>query len=130
MNRRIAAGLGLAWCFMLLATAMAEPPVNVQAEVSYLLEHVEKSGCEFYRNGTWYDSKRASAHLDDKYRYLASKGQINTTEEFIERAATASSSSGTRYQIKCGGNAAVDCNLWMREALAAYRQTQLAVPVP
>jgi hypothetical protein len=115
---------------MLLATAIAEAPVNVQAEVGYLLQHVEKSGCEFYRNGTWYDSKRATAHLDDKYRYLVAKGQINTTEEFIERAATASSRSGSRYQIRCGGSAPVDSNRWLREALAAYRQTQLVVPVP
>jgi hypothetical protein len=91
---------------------------------------VEKSGCEFYRNGTWYDSKRASAHLNGKYRYLLTKGQLNTTEEFIERAATASSSSGSRYQIKCGGAAPVDCNRWLRESLTAYRQTQLVIPVP
>jgi hypothetical protein len=130
MNLRIAAGLGLAWCFMLLSTAMAEPLANVQAEVGYLLQHVEKSGCAFNRNGTWYDGKRASAHLSDKYQYLVVKGRINTTEEFIERAATASSISGTRYQIKCGGSASVDSNRWLREALAAYRQSQLSVPVP
>jgi hypothetical protein len=116
--------------FIFLTAALAEPPAKVQAEIAYLLQHVEKSGCEFYRNGTWYDSKRASAHMNDKYQYFASKGQFNSAEEFIERAATASSSSGTRYQIKCAGSAPVDCNRWLREALAAYRQTPLAVPVP
>jgi hypothetical protein len=109
---------------------MAEPPANVQAEVGYLLRHIEKSGCAFYRNGTWYDGKRAGAHLNDKYRYLVPQGRINTTEEFIERAATASSSSGSRYQIKCGNSAPVDSNQWLRGALAAYRHTQLVIPVP
>jgi hypothetical protein len=115
---------------MFLPTAMADPPPTVRAEVGYLLQQVEQSGCEFYRNGTWYDSKRAGTHLNDKYRYLVAKGQINTTEEFIERAATASSRSGSRYQIKCSGSAPMDSNRWLREALAAYRQTQLVVPVP
>jgi hypothetical protein len=129
MKLRSAAGLGLAWCFMPLSTALAVPPADVQAEVGYLLRYVENSGCEFYRNGTWYDSKRAGAHLNDKYRYFAAKGRINSTEEFIDRAATASSTSGTRYQIKCAGSAPVDSNQWLREALAAYRRTQSA-PVP
>jgi hypothetical protein len=126
----MAAALGLGWYFMLLSNAMAEPPAGVQTEIGYLLQHVEKSGCEFYRNGTWYESKRAGAHLNDKYRYLAAQGQINSTEEFIERAATASSRSGARYQIKCGNGAPVDCNRWLRDALTAYRQTQLVIPVP
>ena len=116
--------------FTVLSATFAEPPAKVQAEIVYLLQHVEKSGCEFYRNGTWYDSKRASAHMNDKYQYFATKGQFNSAEEFIERAATASSSSGTRYQIKCAGSAPVDCNRWLREALAVYRQTPLRVPVP
>jgi Family of unknown function (DUF5329) len=118
----------LAGSFLFLAMAFAEPPANVQAEIEYLLEHVEKSGCEFYRNGTWYDGKRARAHLSDKYQYFAAKGQINTTEEFIARAATASS-SGTPYQIKCAGGAPMGSNRWLGEALAAYRQSNESAPV-
>ena len=130
MKLSSAIGAGLAGFCVCFSAAFAQAPANVQAEIAYLLQHVEKSGCEFYRNGAWYDSKRAGAHLNDKYQYFAAKGRINSSEEFIERAATASSSSGTRYQIKCAGSPPVDCNRWLREALAAYRETPLAVPVP
>ena len=48
--------------------ARAEPPINVPIEVNFLLGYIEGSGCEFYRNGTWYDSQAAQAHLRDKYK--------------------------------------------------------------
>ena len=40
----------------------AAPPPIAQTEINYLLDFVEHSGCQFYRNGTWYDSKKARAH--------------------------------------------------------------------
>jgi hypothetical protein len=121
MNIR-AAVFGVALGLMLLSTALAAPPADVQAEVGYLLQHIEESGCEFYRNGRWYDGKRARAHLSDKYRYLVAQDQVSTTEEFIERAATKSSISGIPYQIRCVGAVRIDCNLWLLGALVAYRQ--------
>ncbi len=53
---------------MLAPVAHAEPPINVQLEVNFLLGYVEGSGCEFYRNGSWHDSKAAQQHLRDKYK--------------------------------------------------------------
>ncbi len=65
---------------------------------------MEHSGCEFYRNGTWYDSKTARAHLQSKYEMLAGSGRINSAEDFIDQAATSSGSlSGRPYQVRCGG---------------------------
>ncbi|MDP9064803.1 MAG: DUF5329 domain-containing protein, partial [Pseudomonadota bacterium] len=82
---------------------------------------VETSGCEFYRNGTWYDSKRASAHLEKKYDYLVSRDQIKSAEEFIAKAATSSSMSGQVYQIRCAGSEPQASGRWFTDALAAYR---------
>ena len=109
--------LGLA----LLTVASAAPPAIAQTEINYLLGFVESSGCEFYRNGSWYDSKRAQAHLRDKYQMLAASDQINTAEDFIEKAATKSSLSGRPYQIRCGGGEAVTSNQWLRDVLTRYR---------
>jgi hypothetical protein len=53
-----------------------------------LLSAVASSGCEFYRNGEWHDSQKASAHLRDKYNALAALGRAATAMEFIEEAAT------------------------------------------
>src|SRR4051812_43550087 len=87
---------------MLGLPARADTPVPVQNEVNYLLGYIAGSGCEFYRNGTWYDSQKAHAHLRGKYKYLVGKNMADTTEHFIERAASESSFSGTPYQIRCG----------------------------
>lgn len=103
--------------------ADAAPPAIANTEINYLLGFIEQSGCQFYRNGSWYDSKRAEAHLREKYDYLAVKGLINSAEDFIEEAATKSSLSGKAYEIKCGSDPVMTTNQWLREALARYRST-------
>ncbi|MHB8742408.1 MAG: YfeK family protein [Sulfuricaulis sp.] len=107
---------------LLAPAARAEPPTNVKIEVNFLLGYVEGSGCNFYRNGTWHDSKAAQAHLRMKYNYLALRNMINTTEEFILRAATKSSLSGKPYKVKCHGGAIVTSNQWLSDELARFRK--------
>lgn len=104
-----------------VAVARAEPPIAVRMEVSFLLGYIEGSGCAFHRNGTWYDSRAAQAHLRDKYNYLVAADMIKTTEDFIDRAATASSLSGQAYEVRCNGGAAVASSRWLRDELARYR---------
>ena len=101
--------------------ARAEPPTNVKVEVNFLLGYIEGSRCLFYRNGTWHDSMTAQAHIRDKYNYLAAGNRINTTEDFIERAATESSFSGQPYMVKCNGVTTVTSNQWLRNELARFR---------
>jgi hypothetical protein len=109
--------LGLLWG----PAARAEPPAGVQAEVNFLLGYVEGSGCAFYRNGTWHDSKEARAHLRDKYNWLAARNMINTTEDFIERAATQSSFTGLAYKVKCNGGPTITSNQWLHDELTFMR---------
>jgi hypothetical protein len=108
----------------LLPAARAAPPAAAEIEISHLLGLIEQSGCEFFRNGTWYDAQRAQAHLRAKYDALAASNQIKTAEDFIEKAASNSSISGRPYQIKCGGGTAMLTRQWFSEALARYRQSQ------
>ena len=121
MSIRLLCVLGLTLGLSLMPAAHATPPETAQAEIDYLLTYIEASGCKFYRNGTWYDAKRAQAHLRDKYEYLAGKDRIYTAEDFIEKAATKSSLSGWPYQVRCGGIEAVPTNAWLREVLARHR---------
>ena len=95
-----------------------------ELEINYLLGLIEQSGCEFFRNGTWYDAPRAQAHLRAKYDALAAGNQIKTAEDFIEKAASNSSMSGRPYQIRCGGSVAISTNQWFSAALAQYRKYQ------
>jgi hypothetical protein len=101
--------------------ARAEPPVKVQNEVSFLLGYIAGSGCEFFRNGTWYNSHKAVAHLRDKYKYLIDNNLVSTTEQFIERGASESSFSGKPYQIRCNSGTPVNSQPWLRERLAEMR---------
>jgi len=105
---------------MLVPAARAEPPIITQIEVNFLLGYVDGSGCRFYRNGTWYDSKEAQDHLRDKYNYL-SGSSINTAEDFIEKAATKSSFSGKPYGVKCNDGVSLTSNKWLRDELARFR---------
>ncbi len=102
--------------------ANAEPTTKVQVEVGFLLGYVEGSGCDFYRNGSRYDSKAAQVHLRDKYNYLVARNQVGTTEDFIERAATESSFTGQPYIVKCNeGKTTFTSNQWLSEELARLR---------
>ena len=109
MNRRLQIA-SLILALMLVPVARAAPPAMAQTEINHLLEFVGSSGCEFYRNGSSYDSKRAQAHLRSKYQWLAARDQIDTAEDFIEKAATRSSLSGQPYEVRCGGGEAVTSN--------------------
>jgi hypothetical protein len=101
--------------------AAAEPAGRTQAEITHLFAHLRASGCEFFRNGSWYAAPRAAEHLSRKYEYLAKRGLAPTTEAFIERAATKSSVSGKPYQVRCAGQPVADSGKWFTEALARYR---------
>ena len=121
MTYRLSTVLGVLLGLTLLPIARAAPPAVAQTEINYLLESIDRSGCEFYRNGTWYDSKKAQAHLRYKYEMLAAHDQIKTAEDFIGKAATKSSLSGRPYEIRCSGGEAVTTTQWLHDVLARYR---------
>jgi hypothetical protein len=106
---------------LLAPVARAEPPTSVQIEVNFLLGYLEGSGCQFYRNGSWHDSIAAQTHLRDKYKYLVARNLVNTTEQFIDRAATESSLSGQPYKVRCNGGAEVASRQWLHDKLARFR---------
>jgi hypothetical protein len=123
------------WALALISTALlisaanAAPASPAEVEISYLLQHIETSGCEFYRNGSWYNGMRAQAHLRSKYEYLVARNPIGSAEDFIDKVATKSSVTNQPYRIRCAGFAAVTSSNWLRDALAAYRAAK-PDPVP
>jgi hypothetical protein len=114
-------GLVLALALVQGAQAGPTPTPAATVEIDYLLDYLGKSGCQFYRNGTWYDSGAAKAHLRYKYDALVKRGQVGTAEDFIEKAATQSSLSGLAYKVRCAGGPEVSSSQWLRDALARYR---------
>ena len=83
--------------------ALAEKPTPAASqEIEHLITNLKASGCEFQRNGSWYDSAKAADHLRSKYDYLLKKGWVATPEDFIARAGTESSMSHKPYQVQIG----------------------------
>ncbi len=119
MNAYRTKGSMLLLGLLMFSIVRAEPSTEVQVEVDFLLDYVQGSKCEFYRNGTWHDPIAAQAHLRDKYELA--RNHINTAEEFIERIASQSSVSGQPYEVKCNGGPVVASGTWLREELARFR---------
>ena len=121
---------GLASLLLALAApaAFAQLPASVHSEVHGLLEAVERSGCEFGRNGTWHDSRAAGAHMRGKYDYLVARDLIATSEDFVERVGTKSSMSGQPYQVRCTGGAPLASGQWLTSRLAQLRAAAGKIP--
>lgn len=122
MNVRTMAGaVAMSLSLLVVPIVHSAPSTEVQVEISFLLGYIEGSGCEFYRNGSWYNSKAAQAHLREKYKYMAARNLISTTENFIDGAATESSLTGQPYAVKCNGFKAISSNKWLHDELARLR---------
>ena len=104
--------------WLTVGTAHAQAPsAAAQQEIEQLFTALQQSQCEFQRNGSWYDSTKAAAHLQQKYDYLLKKELVPTTAAFIERAGSQSSMSGKAYQVRCPGQTAVNSADWLKAQL-------------
>lgn len=101
-----------------ITVAAAAPAVlaqgNAQAEIDYLIGRVERSGCEFVRNGSAHPAPEAAAHLRKKLS--AARRSLNV-EQFIDHIASKSSMSGEPYLIRCAGRGDETSAVWLRRAL-------------
>jgi hypothetical protein len=123
MTPRRTLWLACASLFLLSNAAEAALDTQGQQEVDGLLRFVESSGCNFIRNGSEHSPKDARAHLQKKLDYLNDKGLVDSAEDFIARAATESSFSGTPYQVSCGGQKQGSAD-WLKAELQRLRQNQ------
>lgn len=113
--------IGLSLLFT-AAVVAAPPAAAVRVEVDALLAALGDSGCRFERNGDWHDAAEARVHLQRKLDHLLKRGAVGTAEEFIERAASRSSISGSAYRVKCGDAAPVASGDWLSGRLAELRK--------
>jgi hypothetical protein len=94
----------------------------MEKEIQHLFDHLQNSRCEFNRNGEWYTAEEAVKHIDHKYQYLTKNGLINSTEQFIDRAASKSSISGKPYMVKCGASEPIESSVWFHNELTRFRK--------
>jgi len=108
---------------LLAAHAAAQPTRPATDEIQTLLAAIEKSGCEFYRNGSWHTATDARAHLVRKLAEVERRHPPKSADEFIEVVATRSSISGEPYRVRCPGVAPIASAVWFRQTLERSRQT-------
>ena len=95
-------------------------PTTAQ-EIAGLLHFIKTAACRFNRNGTWYSPSEAAGHIDKKYRYALSNGQVHSAEDFIRLAASASSLSGAPYTVQCQGSPTLRSADWLTAELRRIR---------
>ena len=94
------------------------PPAQV-LEVDHLLAYLADSDCAMLRNGKVHSGAEGAEHVRSKYEHF--RDEIDSTEAFIEMAATKSLMSGQAYQVHCPGQAPVPSAQWLLEELRRYR---------
>jgi hypothetical protein len=120
LSRRLRAA-GVLAVLLAAPSAFAAEDARTRDEVAHLLDYLGHSGCQFNRNGTWYEAQKARAHLEEKYAYLQKRDMVPNAQAFIERAASASSMSGKPYEVRCGTARAVPSGRWLGDELQRYR---------
>ena len=122
--------LFLLTCIFAAAGNAASLSPAAKAEIDGLLSRLEASSCTFNRNGTWYPATEAKSHLLRKLKYLEDRGVVQSTEQFIELAASSSSTTGQPYLVKCGSGAPVQSGTWLRSQLRVVRSSGRARSAP
>lgn len=94
----LAAGVGLALCFLPPARA-AEMSAAERQKIEALIKHVEgMKDAKFIRNGSEYDTATAVRFLRGKWD--ANAADIKTAKDFIEKAASVSTTTGKPYMVR------------------------------
>jgi hypothetical protein len=119
MKHFLVAAAANLWCLLAVAAPTSAP---MRTEINALLDSLQSSGCQFNRNGSWYSGSEAKDHLLRKLGYIEGRNTIRSTEQFIELAASRSSSSGQAYQVRCDGQAPVASQDWLTRQLATIRR--------
>ncbi len=79
--------------------AAADKPASEKEKIEALIKHVEElKDAVFIRNGTEHDAKTAAKFLRAKWE--SKEAEIKTAKEFVEKIASASSTSGKPYLIR------------------------------
>jgi hypothetical protein len=82
-----------------LLVQAAEKPKTEKQKIEALIKHVEElKDAKFVRNDTEYDAKTAARFLRGKWE--ANEDEIKTAKDFVEKAASVSSTTGKPYLIR------------------------------
>jgi Family of unknown function (DUF5329) len=113
----------LLWLLLLSIGAFAHAADFASLEVrkiDFLIASIEGlQAAQFIRNGTAYSAKDAANHLRLKLRSAGSR--VSTAEDFIRLCASASSVSGTPYQIRFSDGRTILSEAYLRQKLGEFK---------
>jgi len=112
---KIICGALLVFVSIVVIQAAEQAPTEKE-KIEALIKHIEGlKDAKFIRNDNDYDAKTAARFLRGKWR--ANEKQIKTATDFIEKAASMSSTSGKPYVIRFKGGRDVKCEEYLKEEL-------------
>jgi hypothetical protein len=119
--RATVAAWGLALAFMLAPADGIAAQSAAETEISHLLDFIETSRCEFFRNGAWYTATQARAHMDEKLALVQKANGVTSAESFIEKVASRSALTNLPYRVRCSADGVVPVADWLTVELRRYR---------
>ena len=98
--------------------------MDLESTVAYLTDQVARSDLTFIRNGEPYSGTEAAKHMHRKYDHF--RDEIQTAEDFIDRAATRSLFSGEPYVVVTAAGERLPTAAWLRTLLRECRAARQA----
>jgi hypothetical protein len=119
-------GLSIIFCAAALALPLSATAEELSAKEVERIEDLiaavaYRTDAAFIRNNQAYDSTVAAEFLRRKWR--AQTDRVGSAEDFIEKVASFSSTSGRPYLIRFGDGREVPCSVFLRAELAKLQGT-------
>lgn len=106
-----------------LLLGAAEKPLTEKEKIEALIKHVEGlKDATFIRNDRDYNAKTAAQFLRRKWD--ANEKQIKTAADFIDKAASVSSTTGKPYMIRFKDGREVKCGDYLKDELKKLDPTK------
>ncbi|MCU0590112.1 MAG: DUF5329 domain-containing protein [Desulfobacterales bacterium] len=105
----------------LSATAEGVSVKEVQRIEELIAAVAHQTDAAFIRNNQTYDSTIAAEFLRRKWQAQAAR--VGSAEDFIEKVASFSSTSGRPYLIRFGDGREIPCSVFLRAELARLQRT-------
>jgi len=104
------------------AGSAGELPAAEERQIEALIARVAgMTDAAFIRNDRSYDAATAAEFLRRKWRRHAA--EVRSAEDFIDRVATGSSTTGRPYRIRLGDGRELPCATVLREELLRLRKS-------
>ena len=104
-------------CLCSSGTTVAE---THEDEIQFLIDSVGQDGCRFVRNDRRWSNRSARSHLQSKWELNVRL--VASAEDFIEKIASYSVTSGESYRIRCRGESEQPASIWFHSLLSRYRR--------